>query len=180
MLYSNTRITSKRRGDGRVDFVANAGYSQRDLKNFRRDGGNYRDSGNYRANNTARPKFDPAALLNQPCVYHGREGKPATHTTADCHSLKEIAKARRAQDDPNNKPPRDNGNTGDFGNTVESLHTFTGIGTKREKKVLNRVVVVNAMSQVDVPASSTGSSSASRGSMRTTRHGSSTPGESPW
>lgn len=28
------------------------------------------------------------ALLNQPCVFHSREGKPATHTTTDYHSLK--------------------------------------------------------------------------------------------
>lgn len=68
MRYSNTRLTGKRHGDGRVYFVANVGYGKRDLKNLHRDGGNYRDSGNYRASNTMKPKFDPAALLNQPYV----------------------------------------------------------------------------------------------------------------
>lgn len=151
MRYSNTHITGKRLTDGRINFVANAGYGQRDSKNCRRDGGNYRDSRNYRANNMTRPKFDPAALVNQPCIYHSREGKPATHTIADCHSLKEIEKARRAREDPNNNPPQDNGNGGGFGTAVGSLYTFTGLGTKREKKVLACAVPVNAVTQVDIP-----------------------------
>ena len=40
MRYSNTRITGKRRTDGRVDFVANAGYGQRAPKSYRHDRGN--------------------------------------------------------------------------------------------------------------------------------------------
>src|SRR3954464_3323370 len=40
LRYSNTRLTGKRRSDGRVDFVANAGHAQREPKSFRRDGGN--------------------------------------------------------------------------------------------------------------------------------------------
>src|SRR4051812_12866002 len=91
--------------------------------------------------------FDPATLLNQPCAFHSREGKPATHTTADCHTLKEIEKARRAREDPDNNPP----NGGKFGNVAGSLHTFTGFNTKREKKVITRAVAVNAVAQVDVP-----------------------------
>jgi hypothetical protein len=75
-------------------------------------------------------------------VFHSREGKPATHTTADCHSLKKIEKARCAREDPNNNPP----NGGAFGNEAGSLHTFIGLDTKREKKVLARVVTVNAVS----------------------------------
>src|SRR4051812_2894377 len=70
-------------------------------KIFHHNGGQHRDGVNYRA----RPKFDPAALLNQPCAFHSRDGKPATHTTTDYHSLKEIEKARHAREDPNNNPP---------------------------------------------------------------------------
>src|SRR4051812_10022375 len=103
----------------------------------RRDGGNYK----------AKPRFDPAALLNQPCAFHSREGKPAMHTTADCHSLKEIEKARRAREDPDNNPP----NGGKFGRIAGSLHTFTGLNTKREKKVIARAVTVNAVAQIDIP-----------------------------
>ena len=42
-------------------------------------------------------------------------------------------------------PPRDNGNVGGFGNTVDSLHTFTELGTKRAKKVPARAVAINAV-----------------------------------
>src|SRR3954466_15261785 len=128
LRYSNTRLTGKRRSDGRVDFVANAGHAQREPKSFHRDGGQCHDSGNYKA----KPRFDPAALLNQPCVFHSRDGKPATHMIADCHSLKEVEKARRAREDPNNCPAND----GAFDNYVGSLHTFTGFSTKNKKKVI--------------------------------------------
>src|SRR3954469_6147267 len=143
LRYSSTRLTGKRRSDVRVNFVANSGYAQREPKSFRRDGGQRRDGGNYKA----KPRFDPAALLNQPCVFHSREGKPATHTTVDCHSLKETEKARRAQGDRDDNPP----NGGKFGSVAGSLHTFTGFNMKREKKVLARAVAVNAVAQVDVP-----------------------------
>src|SRR3954468_20168764 len=49
LRYSNTRLTGKRHGDGRVDFVANAGYTPRERKSFRRDGGQRRNGGNYKA-----------------------------------------------------------------------------------------------------------------------------------
>src|SRR4051812_28755817 len=137
LRYSTTRLTGKRRSDGRVDFVANAGHAQREPKSFRRDGGNYK----------AKPRFDPATLLNQPCAFHSREGKPAMHTTADFHSLKEIEKARRAWEDPDNNPPNDR----KFGSVAGSLHTFIGFNTKHEKKVIARAVAVNAVAQVDVP-----------------------------
>src|SRR3954471_18653869 len=68
LRYSNSRLTGKRRGDGRVDFVANAGYAQRDPKSFRRHGRQRRDDGNYKA----KQRFDPTDLLNQPCVFHSR------------------------------------------------------------------------------------------------------------
>lgn len=80
-------------------------------------------------------------------MFHSREGKPATHTTADCHSLREIEKAWRAQEDPNNHPP----NGGSLGKEVGSLQTFTGFSTKLEKKVIARAIVFNAVSQVDAP-----------------------------
>ena len=38
-------------------------------------------------------RFNTDSLLDQPCVYHSREGFPCKHTTAECHSLKEIKKA---------------------------------------------------------------------------------------
>ena len=110
---------------------------QCDSKSFRRDGGQRRDGGNYKA----KPRFDPAALLNQPCAYHSREGKPATHTTGDCHTLREIEKARRAREDPDNNPP----NGGKFGSVAGSLHTFTSLNMKREKKVIARAVAVNVV-----------------------------------
>ena len=34
-------------------------------------------------------------VADEPCVYHCREGFPCKHTIAECHSLKEIEKARR-------------------------------------------------------------------------------------
>src|SRR3954467_8141055 len=39
LRYNNTRLTGKRHGDGRVDFIANAGYAPCEPKSFLRDGG---------------------------------------------------------------------------------------------------------------------------------------------
>jgi hypothetical protein len=43
-------------------------------------------------------RFDAHSLLDAPCIYHSREGKPSTHTTANFFSLKQIEKARRAKE----------------------------------------------------------------------------------
>ena len=160
------------RGDGGPDFVANAGYSQRDSKITRRDGGGYRG-------NAPTKKFNANALLDVPCVYHNKDGKIANHTTADCYSLKEIEKARRAKAGNNGDQPKDNNNPGGFGNDAGSLHVFTGLGNRREKKVLHRAVAVNAVA-VDIPRCSTGLSSPSPRAAKTMHRGSSIPGESPW
>jgi hypothetical protein len=88
LCYSNTRQTGgKRRGDYNSDLVANIDSARRDRKYSRQDS---------RGGNPPRPaakKFSAADLLDQPCTYHSREGKPANHTTTECISLREIEKA---------------------------------------------------------------------------------------
>lgn len=85
---------NKRRNDSGAhsDFVANASYGQRDCKYTRRD-----DRGP-REERTPDKRFDAQRLLDAPCVYHSKEGKLATHTTANCYSLKQIEKACRANE----------------------------------------------------------------------------------
>jgi hypothetical protein len=137
----------KRRSDGSSELVANASYDQRNPKSSRRDGGGSRNSGPYTGK-----RLSAAQLLNSPCIYHRKEGRPATHTTAECVSLKELEKARRAKaganadQDKYQERPADEG----FGHSVGSLHTFTGITNRREKKVLAHAISVNSV-VADVP-----------------------------
>ncbi|KAK1698321.1 hypothetical protein QYE76_015018 [Lolium multiflorum] len=83
----------KRRGEGgHNELVATTDYEQREPKSFRRD---------IRAPREDRPqpkRFDARSLLDAPCIYHSKEGKPANHTTGNCYSLKQIEKARRAKE----------------------------------------------------------------------------------
>ena len=77
-----------------------------------------------------------------------QQGRKAYHAHyRRLHSLKEIEKARRAREDPENNPP----NGGKFGSVAGSLHTFIGFNTKREKKVIACAVAVNAVAQIDIP-----------------------------
>ena len=100
-------------------------------------------------------KYFWGVTLDQPCVYHSKEGFPCKHTTAECHSLKEIKKARRAKgnnghnrrNDQNKGPDPTQEHNADpgFGRDAGALHTFISIDNRREKKVLARAVAVNAV-----------------------------------
>ncbi|KAK1608443.1 hypothetical protein QYE76_032116 [Lolium multiflorum] len=101
-------------------------------------------------------RFSAKKLLDAPCIYHSREGKPTTHTTANCFSLKLIEKALRAKENAggdqnkhqhhNTDKPKEDG----FSRDADSFHTFTGVGDRRDNKVLARAVAVNVV-VVDVP-----------------------------
>src|SRR3954467_2908189 len=153
MCYSNTRVSgTKRRNDYGPDLVASTNYSSRDNKSSR-----YSASGN-----RARPvkKFDAVSAMNQPCIFHSKEGFPSRHTTGQCQSLKEIKKVRRNGNnngnDNNNNNNNNNNNRGPdpqqacnddpgFGREVGSLRTFIGLDNRRDKKVLTRAVSFNAV-----------------------------------
>jgi hypothetical protein len=144
--FGGRSSNSKRRADGgHTELVGNADYEQRDPKSFRRDNRAPRDE-------QPQPKrFDARSLLDAPCIYHSREGKPSTHTTGNCFSLKQIEKARRAKESNNGNQYKDRTKDHDqhkedgFGRSVGSLHTFTGVGDRRDRKVLTRAVAVNAV-----------------------------------
>ncbi|KAK1612001.1 hypothetical protein QYE76_035674 [Lolium multiflorum] len=57
-----------------------------------------RDNRDPREDRPPGKRFDVHSLLDASCIYHSREGKPSTHTTANCFSLKQIEKARRAKE----------------------------------------------------------------------------------
>src|SRR3954470_23038223 len=146
MRYSNTRVSgTKRRNDYGPDLVASTNYSSRDNKSSRYSGNG----------NGARPvkKFNAVSAMNQPCIFHSKEGFPSRHTTGQCQSLKEIEKVRRNRnnnngDNNNNRGPDPQEARNDdpgFGREVGSLHTFIGLDNLREKKVLTRAVSVNAV-----------------------------------
>nr|XP_051197464.1 uncharacterized protein LOC127310874 [Lolium perenne] len=127
------------------EFVANANYGQRDPKYSRRDNRGPRED---------RPlgkRFDAHSLLDAPCIYHSREGKPSTHTTGNCFSLKQIEKARRSKENGGSDQNKDRHKDQDkpkedgFGHSDGSLHTFTGVDDRHDKKVLVRAVAVNAV-----------------------------------
>ncbi|KAK1652091.1 hypothetical protein QYE76_069896 [Lolium multiflorum] len=149
--FSGRSSGGKRRADGgHTELVANADYEQRDPKSFRRDN---------RAPREDRPqpkRFDARSLLDAPCIYHSREGKPSNHTTGNCYSLKQIERARRAKEAHGGNQHKDRAKDQDqskedgFGRSAGSLHTFTGVGDRRDRKVLTRAVAVHAVS-VDVP-----------------------------
>ncbi|KAK1644393.1 hypothetical protein QYE76_062198 [Lolium multiflorum] len=149
--FGGRSSNGKRRADGgHTELVANADYEQREPKSFRRDN---------RAPREDRPqpkRFDARSLLDAPCIYHSREGKPSTHTTGNYYSLKQIEKARRAKETDGGNQHKDRAkdldqHKGDgFGRSAGSLHTFTGVSDRRDRKVLTRAVVVHAV-VLDVP-----------------------------
>src|SRR4051794_567814 len=148
MRYSNTRVSgTKRRNNYGSDLVASTNYSSRDKKSSC-----YSPSGN-----GARPvkKFNAVSAMNQPCIFHSKEGFPSRHTTGQCQSLKEIEKVRRngnnnGNDNNNNTnkgpdPQQPHNDDPGFGREVGSLHPFIGLDNRREKKVLTRAVSVNTV-----------------------------------
>nr|XP_051229428.1 uncharacterized protein LOC127347258 [Lolium perenne] len=150
--FSGRSSGGKRHADGgHTELVANADYEQRDPKSFRREN---------RAPREDRPqpkRFDAHSLLDAPCIYHSREeGKPSNHMTGNCYSLKQIERARRAKEAHGGNQHKDRAKDQDqskedgFGRSAGSLHTFTGVGDRRDRKVLTRAVAVHAVS-VDVP-----------------------------
>ena len=90
---NGSRYNGKLRSDGHPDLVTTSGYDNR-----ARDDGGFRGNGkstrrDYHGNmdNSApRPRFDANVLLHEPCTLHSRLDQPATHTTANCQTLKEI------------------------------------------------------------------------------------------
>jgi hypothetical protein len=76
--------------------------------------------------------------------------------TGNCFSLKQIEKVRRSKENGGGEQNKDRHKDQDkpkedgFGRSVGFLHTFTGAGDRRDKKVLARVVAINAI-VADVP-----------------------------
>ncbi|XP_051213036.1 uncharacterized protein [Lolium perenne] len=68
------------------------------------------------------------------------------HTTGNCYSLKQIEKARCAKEAGGGNQHKDRTKDQDqhkgdgFGRSTGSLHTFTGVGDRRDRKVLTRAV----------------------------------------
>jgi hypothetical protein len=128
-------------------------------------------------------RFDPHSLLDAPCIYHSKEGKPSMHITRNCFSLKQIKKARRSKEngggDQNQDRHRDQDKSKEhgFGRSVGSVHTFTRVGDRRDKKVLARAVAANAVI-ADVPCWLKWSEQSITGAVMTTLRASSTQGES--
>ncbi|KAK1649768.1 hypothetical protein QYE76_067573 [Lolium multiflorum] len=137
--FAGRSNNGKRRGEGgHNELVATTDYEQREPKSFRRD---------TRAPREDRPqpkRFDARSLLDAPCIYHSKEGKPANHTTGNCYSLKQIERARRAKENNGGDQHKDRAKDQDqhkgegFGRSAGSLHTFTGVGDRRDRKVLAR------------------------------------------
>ncbi|KAK1693249.1 hypothetical protein QYE76_009946 [Lolium multiflorum] len=150
--FAGRSNNGKRRGEGgHNELVATTDYEQREPKSFRRD---------TRAPREDRPqpkRFDARSLLDAPCIYHSKEGKPANHTTGNCYSLKQIERARRAKENDGGNQHKDRAKDQDqhkgegFGRSAGSLHTFTGVGDRRDRKVLARAVAVHAVILSDVP-----------------------------
>ncbi|KAK1602291.1 hypothetical protein QYE76_008140 [Lolium multiflorum] len=150
--FAGRSNNGKRRGEGgHNELVATTDYEQREPKSFRRD---------TRAPREDRPqpkRFDARSLLDAPCIYHSKEGKPSNHTTGNCYSLKQIEKARRAKENDGGNQHKDRAKDPDqhkgegFGRSAGSLHTFTGVGDRRDRKVLARAVAVHAVILSDVP-----------------------------
>src|SRR3954463_12795223 len=152
--------------------VANAGHAQREPKSFRRDGGQLRDGGNYKA----KPRFDPAALLNQPCAFHSREGNPATHTTADCHTLREIERHGER-----GRTPRTTRQTVENSATWPACSIPSQASTRSARRRSSPAPSPSTRwPRWTFPSSSTGRSSPSPGAAKTIRHASSTQDESLW
>ena len=116
----------KRKGDGGSDLVAATSTGGCDFKS--------------QCGNFLRKKLTAAEILALPCRYHNLPGKPAAHTTDECSWTAEIIKVKtnakkRASggadnDEQSGMPP-----TAGF-----MSHTFAGLDSKREEKVIRRAV----------------------------------------
>jgi hypothetical protein len=150
--FAGRSNNGKRRGEGgHNELVATTDYEQREPKSFRRDTRPPRED-------RPQPKrFDARSLLDAPRIYHSKEGKPANHTTGNCYSLKQIERARRAKENDGGNQHKERAKDQDqhkgegFGRSAGSLHTFTGVGDRRDRKVLARAVAVHAVILSDVP-----------------------------
>jgi hypothetical protein len=71
------------------------------------------------------------------------------HSTKDYHTLKEVERVR-LKTPPASDQPKDKNNGNDFGHDIGSLHTFSRIGDKHDKKLLNRAVAVHAVTSIDI------------------------------
>jgi hypothetical protein len=56
----------------------------------------------------ARPRFNLQASLREPCILHSKAGWPMTHTTTDCHTTKEIERARQEKEGHDPDQDKDN------------------------------------------------------------------------
>src|SRR4051794_6149883 len=126
--------------------------------------------------------------MNQPCIFHSKEGFPSRHTTGQCQSLKEIEKVRRNgnnngnDNNSNNRgpdPPQARNDDPAFGREVGSLHTFIGLDNSREKTRSSRERSLSTPSPLTPLGTSTGPSNQSAGAAKTPPAGSNTPGGAP-
>ena len=91
-------------------------------------------------------KLMAAEILAQPCRIHSRHDKPASHSVAECSELEELLKAKAAKGDNNNGDK--DADEGGMPRAVGTFHTFTGLETRREEKIVRRAVNATAP---DVP-----------------------------
>ena len=117
----------KRKGDGGSELVAATAAGGRGFKSQR---------GNF-----PRKKLTATEILAMPCRYHSLPGKPAGHTTDECSWTAEIVKAKtgakkRAPDgDDDGEQQQGMPPTAGF-----MGHTFVGLDSRREEKVIRRAV----------------------------------------
>ncbi|KAK1683293.1 hypothetical protein QYE76_044141 [Lolium multiflorum] len=176
--FAGRSNNGKRRGEGgHNELVATTDYEQREPKSFRRD---------TRAPREDRPqpkRFDARSLLDAPCIYHSKEGKPANHTTGNCYSLKQIERPAAPRKTtavistrtaPKTKTStRGKASVAAPARSTPSLGSATG-GTGRSSQGQWRYTQSYFLT---CPGGSTGPSKASPGAAKITPPASSTPGE---
>ena len=90
--------------------------------------------------NSTQKRLSAQEILQSPCWFHSKDGKPAGHTTSQCFAMKDIDRLR-AGGKPNDKdagqqPPAGNG----FPEHKGALHTFVSFNSRREEKLIKRAV----------------------------------------
>jgi hypothetical protein len=104
--------------------------------------------------------------------------------TGNCFSLKQIEKVRRSKENGGGEQNKDRHKDQDkpkedgFGRSAGSVHTFTGVGDRRDKK-FSLARWLSTQSSQTSRAGSTGPSRSSPGAVTTMLRASSTRGESP-
>jgi hypothetical protein len=177
--FSMRPSNGKRRADGsNTEFVANTNYGQREPKYSRRD------SCAPREDRPPGKRFNPHSLLDALCIYHSRDDKPSTHTTANCFSLKQIEKARRAKENDGGDQNKDRNKDQDqpmrTGSVASSAPSTPSPGwaiaaTRRS----SHERWLSTQSSRTPRVGSTGPSRASCGSAKITLHASNTQGKWP-